>query len=102
MASKRNSLKDALRAYRRRHRLASGCFWCLRPLSKKDETLDHVLPRGMGGRTRPANLVIACLECNRRRGVVTSRILTLCNLIGQGSDRSTAPNAASRQEVSMT
>lgn len=47
------------------HRLAKG-------LSRSPSlaTLDHVLPRSMGGPLNPANLVLACQACNNRRGVM--------------------------------
>lgn len=32
------------------------------------ESLDHVLPKAKGGLTVRANLVPACLPCNRRKG----------------------------------
>lgn len=33
-------------------------------------TLDHVVPRSMGGPLNLANLVLACQACNNRRGVM--------------------------------
>ena len=33
-------------------------------------TLDHVLPRSMGGPLNQANLVLACQACNNERGVM--------------------------------
>lgn len=30
-------------------------------------TVDHVLPRCLGGRTEPRNMVAACASCNRRK-----------------------------------
>jgi 5-methylcytosine-specific restriction endonuclease McrA len=46
------------------HRLAKG-------LSRSPvlATLDHVVPRSMGGPLNPANLVLACQACNNERGV---------------------------------
>jgi 5-methylcytosine-specific restriction endonuclease McrA len=47
------------------HRLAKGLS-----RSPKLATLDHVVPRSMGGPLNPANLVLACQGCNNRRGVM--------------------------------
>ncbi len=33
-------------------------------------TLDHVLPRSMGGPLNQANLVLACQACNNARGIM--------------------------------
>ena len=40
------------------------CVWCGSP----GDTLDHVIPRALGGTHRPANLVTACGSCNAKRG----------------------------------
>jgi len=47
------------------HRLSKG-------LSRSPAlaTLDHVVPRSMGGPLNPANLVLACQACNNQRGVM--------------------------------
>jgi 5-methylcytosine-specific restriction endonuclease McrA len=34
----------------------------------RDLTLDHVIPRSMGGRDTWDNLVSACAQCNHRKG----------------------------------
>lgn len=51
------------------------CTWCLRELMRRNgggpqpdtETLDHVVPRCLGGTNDAANLILACNECNRLR-----------------------------------
>ena len=43
---------------------AHRCAYCQQPA----ESLDHVHPKVKGGLTVPANLVPACLACNRRKG----------------------------------
>jgi 5-methylcytosine-specific restriction endonuclease McrA len=47
------------------HRLARG-------LSRSPAlaTLDHVVPRSMGGPLNASNLVLACQACNNQRGVM--------------------------------
>lgn len=49
------------------------CHWCKQPTSFTSSlvpwqcTIDHVIPRGDGGRDLHHNIVTACLACNRRR-----------------------------------
>lgn len=31
-------------------------------------TIDHKVPRSAGGKTRPGNLILACANCNSRKG----------------------------------
>jgi 5-methylcytosine-specific restriction endonuclease McrA len=35
------------------------------PLEPTDATVEHLVPRVLGGRDEPGNLVAACHECNR-------------------------------------
>jgi len=35
------------------------------PLDDRDATVEHLVPRILGGRDTPDNLVAACHECNR-------------------------------------
>ncbi len=44
------------------------CHWCKIPLTRKQVTLDHVVPLSRGGLDHPNNYVLACLDCNNRRG----------------------------------
>lgn len=41
------------------------CAYCG---SAENLTIDHLVPRSKGGRDHPANLVLACLSCNNRKG----------------------------------
>ena len=45
-----------------------GCAYCGKPLTIKDVTLDHVIPRCRGGKTTWENLVVACVMCNDKKG----------------------------------
>lgn len=53
------------------------CLYCGRPVETINysapyaATIDHVIPRGLGGRTRSTNLVTACFQCNHTRGNLT-------------------------------
>ncbi len=44
------------------------CQYCgqVRPLSQL--SLDHVIPRSMGGKTTWENIVCSCMQCNSRKG----------------------------------
>ena len=44
-----------------------ACLWCGREPWRRDLTVEHLLPRSRGGRTRAENLALACRGCNRRR-----------------------------------
>ena len=50
--------------------LASGgcCEWCGASLVNTAFELDHVVSLKQSGSNTPANLVVACPECNRRKG----------------------------------
>lgn len=44
------------------------CQYCRKKLTRSDATYDHVVPRAQGGKTRWENIVIACIECNQKKG----------------------------------
>lgn len=46
----------------------SRCQYCGKHLPSSELSLDHVIPRSMGGGASWDNLVCACLECNVRKG----------------------------------
>lgn len=54
-----------------RYRLAQRdgwkCHYCDERLTLATSTLDHVVPRLLGGTNHPANLRLACLTCNRAK-----------------------------------
>lgn len=43
------------------------CGYCGNKLDLRDATLDHVIPRSMGGKTVWDNVVTACLDCNQKK-----------------------------------
>lgn len=43
------------------------CFYCTRPLSLREATRDHLIPRARG-KTLVCNIVASCHRCNRRKG----------------------------------
>ena len=45
------------------------CYWCRAIfLDPNLATLDHLIPRSRGGGGHIGNLVLACADCNGRRG----------------------------------
>ncbi len=56
-------------ALRDRILAAAGCCeWCGRGLLSSEFELDHVVSLRVGGANRAGNLVLACPDCNRRKG----------------------------------
>lgn len=44
------------------------CQYCGRRPAREDLTIDHVVPRSRGGRSTWENVVLACQDCNARKG----------------------------------
>lgn len=44
------------------------CQYCGRGFPKNELTIDHVVPRALGGASRWDNVVCSCGACNRRKG----------------------------------
>jgi 5-methylcytosine-specific restriction endonuclease McrA len=44
------------------------CQYCTKQFTRSRLTLDHVIPRVLGGRTKWDNVTTACFECNCNRG----------------------------------
>ena len=44
------------------------CQYCDARVLRHEATYDHVVPRAQGGVTTWANIVIACVACNQRKG----------------------------------
>lgn len=44
------------------------CQYCGKKYSTTELSLDHVVPRSLGGKTSWENIVCACLKCNIRKG----------------------------------
>lgn len=57
--------KHGRRLKRRRMRV---CVWCGTPLSRTEATVEHLVPKSMGGPDEVWNLAWSCLDCNCRRG----------------------------------
>lgn len=44
------------------------CQYCGKRNDQRDMTIDHVLPRSRGGNSTWENMVLACFNCNSRKG----------------------------------
>lgn len=44
------------------------CQYCGRRFPTEDLSIDHVIPRSLGGHSNWSNCVVACLACNARKG----------------------------------
>jgi hypothetical protein len=54
-----------------RHRLVDRhpfCFYCARPITRDDSTLDQVIPLVAGGADDESNFVVSCRWCNQNKG----------------------------------
>ena len=46
----------------------SVCQYCKNSFPKNELSIDHVVPKSLGGKTTWENVVCCCLTCNRRKG----------------------------------
>lgn len=53
------------------------CQYCNVKLDKNSVTIDHIIPRAMGGQTSWKNCVVACKKCNLKKG---SKPLSECDM----------------------
>ena len=51
-----------------RRRRGRTCLWCDAALTKAEATVEHLVPKSLGGPDSPWNLAWACGKCNSRRG----------------------------------
>lgn len=47
------------------------CFYCGDQLSRRTQSIDHMVPLSRGGRNSYDNIVDACRECNTEKGCLT-------------------------------
>jgi len=71
-ALKRNATVDSPRtiaAFYRMVREASRltCYWCGKPVKKKDRQVDHIVPLSRRGAHAVLNLCCSCASCNHRK-----------------------------------
>jgi len=46
------------------------CPYCLKQFPLSEATKDHITPKSRGGKTEPANIVLACKPCNNEKGAL--------------------------------
>jgi 5-methylcytosine-specific restriction endonuclease McrA len=62
----KHNLKDwAYRKYR------GKCAYCDTKLLKHEATLDHIVPKRLGGTNRKENIALCCVGCNQTKGSMT-------------------------------
>ena len=52
----------------------NSCQYCGRRFPTRELSLDHVVPRSMGGKSNWTNIVCACVECNVKKGGRTPKL----------------------------
>ena len=62
LAERRSLKRQIWKACHRR------CVYCAQALDLADMTLDHVIPRALGGHSHADNLAASCRGCNVRKG----------------------------------
>jgi 5-methylcytosine-specific restriction endonuclease McrA len=45
-----------------------SCQYCRKKFSRSELTIDHVVPRSLGGKSVWENVVCCCIDCNRKKG----------------------------------
>lgn len=61
--ARRARIKRSLTAKNGNH-----CHYCGRPLNNRTATIDHIIPRSRNGSNHLWNLVLACRQCNVKKG----------------------------------
>ena len=59
----RNALKEAVKCH------GGDCFYCLKPVTSTDMTVDHADAKARHGSKHLQNLLIACRACNQDKGL---------------------------------
>jgi 5-methylcytosine-specific restriction endonuclease McrA len=45
-----------------------SCQYCGKKFARSELTIDHLIPRSLGGRSMWENVVCCCMVCNRKKG----------------------------------
>jgi 5-methylcytosine-specific restriction endonuclease McrA len=57
-----------------RHYESACCFWCGDRLWIEELTVEHLVPRALGGSDQVENIVLACQKCNQEKGRAAERL----------------------------
>lgn len=56
----------------KRHQLlqmyGNRCCWCSKQMTNSERTIEHLVPKSLGGSNSLSNLRLACFTCNNSRG----------------------------------
>jgi hypothetical protein len=55
----------------------SSCHYCNKKLTIETATLEHKIPKSLGGKDSISNLALACTECNSKLGGILGSIKML-------------------------
>lgn len=64
-------------------RSGAKCFYCERKIRPAELTLDHVVPKALGGSNRLDNLRLACRPCNQKKADMPPHIFIGLVMIGE-------------------
>lgn len=60
------------------------CYHCGQKFSKELLTMDHLVPVSRGGKSTKSNCVVACKECNNKKGYKLGVELTMEEMKARG------------------
>jgi 5-methylcytosine-specific restriction endonuclease McrA len=66
-----NSYRRARKRLLKNEEAASRCYYCKCLITPETLTVDHKIPMSRGGKHHDDNLVVACLKCNKEKGILT-------------------------------
>lgn len=75
-------------------RRTAPCHYCDKPMRRHQATLDHIHTVAEGGGNESSNLLLACLTCNGRRGMMS--YIGFLRLIGKVSQEATLASEIGR------
>lgn len=64
---KRRHMKVAFSRQAILHRDNNTCQYCRKSLKRSEITIDHVIPKKLGGQSNFTNCVVACMTCNSKK-----------------------------------
>jgi 5-methylcytosine-specific restriction endonuclease McrA len=64
---KRRHMKVSFSRQALLHRDNNICQYCGRSLKRSEVTIDHIIPKKMGGQSNFTNCVVACVSCNSKK-----------------------------------
>lgn len=74
--------KARIRAYLA-ERDGAHCHYCRKPLTLSSSTIDHVIPKALGGpRWEFANMRLACHRCNKAKGAQPPHVFYALSMSG--------------------